>query len=104
MKLNFRKPLSRKTFLLLLAAAAVLVAALVLLAGRLPDFLSSVLCFPLEPVACGLKRLAGTGSFGNGLAAALWIGLSVIPAAARASSVLADSSASPPRRNPPRRA
>ncbi len=82
MKLNFRKPLSRKTFLLLLAAAAVLVAALVLLAGRLPDFLSSVLCFPLEPVAGGLKRLAGTGSFGNGLAAALWIGLSVIPAAA----------------------
>ncbi len=82
MKLNFKKPLSRKAFLLLLAGVAVLAAALTLLAGRLPDLLSSALAFPLEPIVGGLKRLAESGSFGNGLAASLWIGLCIIPVAA----------------------
>ena len=40
---------------------------------------SSLLTFPFGLAAAGLKSLSETGSLGNGLALALWVGLSLCP-------------------------
>lgn len=40
----------------------------------------SVLSFPIKAIAEGLKALSALGKIGNGLAVALWIGISLFPA------------------------
>ncbi len=72
--------MKRKAFLLLMICAGILTALLAALSGRMSGLFPTVLSFPLEPIAAGLKALTETGAGGNGLAAALWIGLGMIPA------------------------
>ena len=72
--------MKRKTFILLLILEGILAALLAGLSENLSGLFPTVLSFPLEPIAAGLKRLAETGAAGNGIAAALWIGMGLIPA------------------------
>ncbi len=72
--------MKRKTFVMLLG---IVFAALMILAwfvAGFPTVFSSALAFPFEQLGAGLRALALTGNFGNGLAFALWMALSVLPA------------------------
>lgn len=71
--------MKRKTFILLLVCEAVLLLLLSFLTNQFPKLFSSMLAFPFEQIAVALKALSQTGQIGNGLAAALWIGISLLP-------------------------
>jgi len=72
--------MKRKTLILILVIEAALLTILVLLTKKLPNMFSSVAAFPFEQAADGLEALSGAGRLGSGLAAAVWIGLSAVPA------------------------
>ena len=72
--------MKRKSLIMILIIETVLLTVLVLLTKRLPDMFSSIAAFPFEQAADGLKALSGGGKLGSGLAAAVWIGLSAVPA------------------------
>ncbi|HHW92925.1 MAG TPA: hypothetical protein GX734_00275 [Clostridiaceae bacterium] len=72
--------MKRKSLMILLVCEACLLITLALLPGRLPAVFSSILAFPFEQIALGLKALSQAGNWGNGIAVSLWIGMSLIPA------------------------
>ena len=71
--------MKRKTLIIMLVCEAALLFILVLLTNRFPGFFSSMLAFPFEQIAIGLKILSQAGRIGNGLAIALWVGISLLP-------------------------
>lgn len=72
--------MKRTTLILILVIEAALLTALILLTKQLPSLFSSIAAFPFEQIADGLGAAAKSGRIGNGIAAALWIGFSAIPA------------------------
>jgi len=72
--------MKKRTLLIICFAAAAVLAALSVLTNSFPDIFSSVTAFPFEQIAAGLGRLSKTCWAGKGLAVALWIGISAIPA------------------------
>lgn len=71
--------MKRKTLIIMLVCEAALLFILVLLTNQFPGLFSSMFAFPFEQIAIGLKALSQTGQVGNGLATALWVGLSLLP-------------------------
>lgn len=71
--------MKHKELMIMLACEAALLFILVLLTNRFPGLFSSMMAFPFEQIAIGIKALSQTGRVGNGLAAALWVGISLIP-------------------------
>ena len=71
--------MKKKTLYLILSCVAVMFAALVVLTRRFPELFSSMMAFPFEQAADGLSLLAKAGRIGNGIASALWIGISAVP-------------------------
>ena len=71
--------MKHKTLIIMLVCEAVLLFILVLLTNRFPGLFSSMLAFPFEQIAIGLKTLSQAGRIGNGLAIALWVGISLLP-------------------------
>ena len=71
--------MKRKTLVTVLIAEAVFLALLALLTNVFPALFSSLLAFPFEQVALGMKALAGTGAVGNGIALAVLAGLGLFP-------------------------
>ncbi len=72
--------MKKKTLLIICFCAAALLSLLVVLTEHFPNLFSSIMAFPFEQIADGLSLLSKAGPVGNGLATALWIGISVIPA------------------------
>ena len=72
--------MKKKTLLIICFAAAAVLAALSVLTNSFPDIFSSITAFPFEQIAAGLGLLSKAGWVGKGLAVALWIGISAIPA------------------------
>lgn len=72
--------MKRKSLMILLVSVAVLFIVLALLPDRFPVVFSSMIAFPFEQIALGLKTLSQTGAVGNGIAVSMWIGISLIPA------------------------
>lgn len=71
--------MKRKTLIWLLCCMALLTAGLTVLTKRVPGVFSSVVTFPLEQAAQGLRLLSESGRVGNGIAAALWAGIAAVP-------------------------
>lgn len=71
--------MKRKTLIIMLVCEAALLFILVLLTNQFPGLSSSMFAFPFEQIAIGLKALSQTGQVGNGLATALWVGISLLP-------------------------
>lgn len=71
--------MKRKKLTIMLICEAVLLFILVLLTDQFPRLFSSMFTFPFEQVAIGLKGLSQLGPVGNGLAIALWVGISLLP-------------------------
>ena len=71
--------MKRKKLIIMLVCEAVLLLILVLLTDQFPELFSSMFAFPFEQVAIGLKGLSQLGRVGNGLATALWVGISLLP-------------------------
>lgn len=71
--------MKHKALMIMLVCEAVLLFILVLLTNRFPGFFSSMMAFPFEQIAIGIKALSQTGRVGNGMAAALWVGISLLP-------------------------
>lgn len=72
--------MKRKTLLLICVCEALLLTALVVLTKHLPNLFSSMMAFPFEQIAEGLRLLSKAGPVGNGISVALWFGISAIPA------------------------
>lgn len=72
--------MKQKLFVVLLGCESVTLTALVVLTNLFPTIFSSILAFPFEQIAEGLRALSQMGNMGNGLAIALWAGISLIPA------------------------
>ncbi len=68
------------TLLITCFCTAALITLLVVLTKHFPNLFSSIMAFPFEQIGCGLGILSKTGSVGNGIAVAVWIGVSAIPA------------------------
>lgn len=73
--------MNRKKLLIFLAAEAAVLLALVFAAGNWPEIFSSLFAFPFEQLGAALGALSLRGSFGNGLALAVWGGVSLAPLA-----------------------
>ena len=71
--------MKRKKLVLIMILAAILLGALALMTNLFPDWLSSILAFPLEPVSLGLNALAVTGRIGNGFSVMFSAALVMIP-------------------------
>lgn len=71
--------MKRKSLIILLGCESVLLSALAIFTNFFPTIFSSMPAFPFEQIAGGLRLLSQTGSIGNGLAVALWVGVSLIP-------------------------
>ena len=71
--------MKRKMLIIMLVCETALLFILVLLTDRFPELFSSMLAFPFEQIAIGLKVLSQMGHVGNGLAIALWVGVSLLP-------------------------
>ena len=71
--------MKRKKLTIMLICEAVLLFILVLLTDQFPRLFSSMFTFPFEQVAIGLKGLSQLEPVGNGLAIALWVGISLLP-------------------------
>ena len=72
--------MKKKSLLIICFCAAALLTLLVVLTKYLPNLFSSLMAFPFEQIADGIGLLSKAGRVGNGLAAAVWIGISAIPA------------------------
>ncbi len=72
--------MKKKSLFIICFCAAVLLTLLVVLTKYLPNLFSSLMAFPFEQIADGIGLLSKAGRVGNGLAAAVWIGISAIPA------------------------
>ena len=72
--------MKKKSLFIICFCAAVLLTLLVVLTRYLPNLFSSLMAFPFEQIADGIGLLSKAGRVGNGLAAAVWIGISAIPA------------------------
>jgi hypothetical protein len=72
--------MKRKTLLLICVCEALILTALVVLTKHLPNLFSSMMAFPFEQIAEGLRLLSKAGSVGNGVSVVLWFGISAIPA------------------------
>lgn len=71
--------MNQKTLLALLGAVFAVLMALVIFVEGLPQAFSSVLAFPFEQIAAGLRALALAGNVGNGLALVLAFGIAALP-------------------------
>ena len=71
--------MKHKALMIMLVCEVVLLFILVLLTNRFPGLFSSMMAFPFEQIAIGIKALSKTGRVGNGMAAALWVGISLLP-------------------------
>ena len=71
--------MKRKQLFILLGIEFAAFLALVLLTDEFPSLFSSLLSFPFEQIGTGLRALSLTGQIGNGLALAIWVGLSMLP-------------------------
>ena len=71
--------MKQKKLIPLLVAEAVVLGGLALVTQLLPSVLSSVLAFPMEPVALGIKALAAAGPVGNGVAVMLFAACVLLP-------------------------
>jgi hypothetical protein len=71
--------MKRKVLYSLLSVEFVALLALMLLTVEFPNLFSSLLAFPFEQIGVGLRALSLTGQIGNGLALAIWVGLSMLP-------------------------
>lgn len=72
--------MKRKKQYALLGCEAVLIGTLVLLTDRFPTLVSSLPAFPFAQLSLGIAAIARVGNLGNGLAVALWAGVSLLPA------------------------
>ena len=72
--------MKRKKLYALLGCEAVLIGTLVLLTDRFPALVSSLPAFPFAQLSPGIAAIARVGNLGNGLAVALWAGISLLPA------------------------
>lgn len=68
-----------KTLFILLAVELAAIIALLLLTNISPANFSSLLAFPFEQIGAGLRSLSLSGRLGNGLALAIWGGISMLP-------------------------
>ena len=71
MKRKFCKPLLALACILMFAAAVCLIF--------LPGALGKALAFPFSLIASAMQALSSLGRVGTGLAAALWVGVSLLP-------------------------
>ena len=71
--------MKRKKLVLIMILAAILLGALALMTNLFPNWLSSLLAFPLEPVSLGLNALAASGRIGNGFSVMISAALIMIP-------------------------
>ena len=71
--------MKRKLLYIFLSVEFAVLLALVLLSAELPSLFSSLLAFPFEQIGAGLRALSLTGQIGNGLALAIWVGVSMLP-------------------------
>lgn len=71
--------MKRDKFLAVLTAEILLLTALLFLPSVFPKS-DTVLTFPFEQIAAGLTALTRIGPVGAGLALALWLGVSLLPA------------------------
>lgn len=71
--------MKRGLFWFLLAAEFIALLAVQLLTELAPALFSSLLAFPFEQIGLGLRELSLLGRLENGLAMALWAGLSLLP-------------------------
>jgi len=71
--------MKRKPLFIVLVLEAAALFALALLADNFPNLFSSLFAFPFEQIGIGLRALSLSGQTGNGLALALWIGISMLP-------------------------
>lgn len=71
--------MKRKSLVILLCCESVILTALSILTNFFPDIFSSMLAFPFEQIAGGLSFVSQFGNIGNGLAMALWVGVSITP-------------------------
>lgn len=71
--------MNQKLLYILLFSEFSVLLALVLLTAEFPSLFSSFLAFPFEQIGMGLRALSLTGRLGNGLALAIWVGLSASP-------------------------
>ena len=74
--------MKRKLLIPILVCEALILAALVLMTGRRPEWFSSLLAFPFEQISHGFAVLSRRGALAGGIAAALYTGISAIPALA----------------------
>ena len=71
--------MKRKKLVLLMILAAILLGALAVMTNLFPEWLSSILAFPLEPISLGLNALAAASRIGNGFSVMLSAALVMIP-------------------------
>lgn len=71
--------MKQKSLVILLGCESLMLTALAILTNFFPTIFSSMLAFPFEQIADGLRFLSQIGRIGNGLAIALWVGVSLIP-------------------------
>lgn len=71
--------MKRKSLYILLGTEVVLFSILYLLADMVPTFISGVMAVPFEQIGLGLRWLSLCGGAANGLALALWAGISLAP-------------------------
>lgn len=72
----------KRKLLFILALEAIACLALYLARTSWPELVTSVLAFPFEQIGYGLRSLSLSGAVGNGFAVALYVILSLLPAAA----------------------
>lgn len=72
--------MKKTTLFITCVCTAALITALAVLTRYFPNLFSSIMAFPFEQMGYGLSILSKTGSVGNGIAVAVWIGVSAIPA------------------------
>lgn len=71
--------MKRRSLIILLCCESVILTVLSTLTNFFPAMFSSMLAFPFEQIAGGLRFVSQFGNIGNGLAMALWVGVSIIP-------------------------
>lgn len=74
--------MKKKSLLFICFCVSALFVLLFVLTKQFPALFSSIFAFPFEQVADGLSILSKAGRFGNGLAVALLVSISAIPAMA----------------------